>query len=125
MVKLALIALGGALGALARHTISDLTYRVTGSGFPWGTLAVNLSGCLVIGFLWAAAERAPLPGHGSSLVFVGFLGAYTTFSTFGIETLNLLRNGDTVLALANVAASNLGGLVIVWVGFVIGRHLLS
>lgn len=123
MGRLALVALGGALGAVSRYLVSGWVYRDGSGAFPWGTLAVNWTGCLVIGLLWAAAERAPVPPGGTALVFVGFLGAYTTFSTFGLETMNLLRDGETLLALANVLFSTVGGVALTFLGFHLGRIL--
>jgi CrcB protein len=100
-----------------------MAVRVAGSGFPWGTLAVNWLGCLVIGVLWAAGERAPIPAEWSSFLFIGVLGAFTTFSTFGIETLNLLQNGQVMLGVANIVASTLGGVFLALLGLFLGRML--
>lgn len=125
MARIALIALGGALGAVSRYLVSGLVLRGSDGAFPWGTLVVNWSGCLAVGLLWAAAERAPVPPGGTALVFVGFLGAYSTFSTFGLETMNLLRDGETVLAFANMLLSAVGGVALTFGGFHLGRILFS
>jgi len=125
MDRLLLIAVGGALGALLRFGVSGLAYRLAGDGFPWGTLAVNLVGCLLIGVLWAAFERTPLPTQWSAFLFVGLLGAFTTYSTFALESMNLLRDGETVLALFNVVGSSIGGIVLAFGGFLVTRQLLG
>ncbi len=120
-----MIALGGALGALLRYGVSGLAYRLAGEGFPWGTLAVNLAGCLAIDILWAAFERAPLSAEWSAFLFVGLLGAFTTYSTFALESMNLLRDGETLLALANVVGSSVGGILLAFGGLLAARHILG
>ena len=127
MQQILMVALGGAVGALLRYGLADLTHRVLGPSFPWGTLVVNLTGCFAIGFLWALHERAPF-ARLHPLVFTGTLGAFTTFSTFGLETFQLLRDGEVGRGLANVVASTAGGLTLVVAGFVAARllvHLLN
>lgn len=123
--RLLMIAVGGALGALLRYGISGWAYRLAGEGFPWGTLAVNLIGCLAIGVLWAGFERSPLPAEWSGFLFVGLLGAFTTYSTFALESMNLLRDGEVALALVNVVASSVGGILLAFGGLAAGRHLLG
>ena len=110
--KLLWIGGAGALGARARYGLGGLVQqRAPGSEVPWGTLAVNLSGCLLFGFLWAAAERRLLFTPEARLfVFVGFLGAFTTFSTFAYETVQLAEEGALDDALRNAGASLLVGL---------------
>lgn len=125
MGRFLVIALGGALGALLRYGVSGLAYRLAGEGFPWGTLAVNLAGCLAIGILWAAFERAPLSAEWSAFLFVGLLGAFTTYSTFALESMNLLRDGETLLALANVVGSSVGGILLAFGGLLAARHILG
>lgn len=98
-----LVAIGGALGALARFAVSSALPRLA---FPWHTLLVNLAGAFVLGFLFldhGMEHRARLA------VAVGFLGAFTTLSTYSVETVELLREGRNTLAAANVAANGLGG----------------
>lgn len=123
MNKFFLIALGGAGGALLRYAVSGWTHRFVDSTFPWGTLVVNLSGCFCIGFLWALAERARLAPGVALFLFTGTLGAYTTFSTYGLESINLLRDGAVGAALLNILASNVAGLVAVYAGFLCARLL--
>lgn len=124
-MRLIAILAGGALGTLARYALSVLAHHRLGTGFPWGTLAVNLAGCFLIGLLWAWADRAPFPPLLASFTFIGFLGAFTTFSTYGLETVNLARGGDAMKALANVAVSNGLGLIAVLAGFLAFRLFLA
>ncbi len=125
MIKLLLIAGGGAVGAVLRYAVSGLAYRLLEPTFPWGTLAVNLIGSFVIGLLWAVSERIPFPPTVTTFIFIGVLGAFTTFSTFTLETFNLLRDGEVLLGLGNVLASNVLGLALVWMGFIVARAVLA
>ena len=103
MLQLVMIGIGGFIGAVLRYLTSDLVQRLSGSGFPYGTLAVNALGCLVIGFLAVLAEeRGIFTPEARALVFVGVLGAFTTFSTFSYETSSLLRSGQALPALLNI-----------------------
>ncbi|MGH3094087.1 MAG: fluoride efflux transporter CrcB [Gaiellaceae bacterium] len=118
------IAIAGALGALARYGLEGVASRRLPTVFPWGTLAVNVSGALVLGFLFTlTTERVVVAPWLRSAIAVGFLGAYTTFSTFSLETLRLLEDGARGLALLNAAASVALGLAAVYAGVVLGRAL--
>ena len=121
--KLLLIAAGGAIGALLRYVVSGWAQAALGGTFPWGTLAVNLAGCFLIGFLWTAAEHVSFSGATRTLVFTGVLGAFTTFSTYGLESLNLLRDGEVGPGLTNILVSNVLGLIMVYLGFVAARYV--
>lgn len=112
------VALGGALGSVLRYLLSMWAQTISRSiDFPYGTLAVNLLGCFVIGFLAQLAEsRGVFAPESRAFVFVGILGGFTTFSSFGNETMNLLRDGETFNALANIGANVIFGLILVWVG---------
>lgn len=118
MNNLLLIGLGGAAGSILRYLVSGYVQQASRSvGFPYGTLAVNLAGCFAIGFLSQLADaRGVFTPETRALVFVGVLGGFTTFSTFGNEGINLLRGGETPLAAAYVGAHILGGLAAVWLG---------
>lgn len=111
------VALGGALGALGRYVLSTgLQTRLqgwTGVGFPWGTLGVNLLGCLLLGVFFALVQRQDLPGELQALLAVGVLGSFTTFSTFSLETVELLQDGDWGKAAAYVVVSLLLGIAAV------------
>lgn len=110
----AAVALGGALGALARWGMSGLTHRLLGDGFPFGTLAVNAAGCLAIGaVLYLALERGHLSPAARLLIVTGFLGSLTTFSTFGHETVELLRSERIGAAMGNVLLNVCVGLAAV------------
>ncbi len=118
MRTLLLIGIGGFMGSVLRYLVSGYVQQATKSvEFPYGTLAVNLAGCLVIGLLSQLADtRGVFTAETRSLVFVGLLGGFTTFSTFGNETMNLLRSGEGGFGLAN-AGAHLGlGLGMVWLG---------
>ena len=119
MVKLLLIGTGGFIGSVLRYLVSGSVQAVSQSvAFPYGTLAVNVIGCFFIGFLSELAESRSLfsPDTRAFLV-VGILGGFTTFSAFGNETMNLLRDGERTLAMMNVGAQMLFGIGAVWLGY--------
>ena len=116
MLKLLLVGLGGFAGSLARYGVSVLGARWT-TGFPVGTLAVNLLGCLIVGGLVPFLEGSPpMPERARLLVVTGFLGGFTTFSAFGLETQALAQRGQPGMAALYVAASVGLGLGAVWLG---------
>jgi len=118
------IAAGGAAGALLRFWVSTGVYALLGRGFPYGTLAVNVLGSLLMGFLYVLMlERMTASPELRALVLIGLLGAFTTFSTFSIETLNLMEQADYFKAAMNILASVIACLVAVWLGILAGRHL--
>ena len=125
MTKLLLIAAGGAIGAVLRYGVSGVAYRLFGETFPWGTLAVNVLGSFILGLLWALSERLPFSPKLTAFLFIGVLGAFTTFSTYSLESFNLLRAGDVRLGLTNIIASNVLGLVVVLLGFACARYFLG
>ena len=112
------VALGGALGSVSRYLLGSWAQTISRSiDFPYGTLTVNLIGCFVIGFLSQLAEtRGAFTSESRLLIFIGVLGGFTTFSSFGNDTINLLRDGDTINALVNVGANVILGLFLVWLG---------
>lgn len=110
MKMLILVAAGGAIGSMLRHLIGLAVRAQAGTAFPWATLAVNLAGCAVAGALAADAARGGWSNAAAGFVFAGLLGGFTTFSAFGLDTLELWRRGDLVAALAYVAASLVGGI---------------
>jgi fluoride exporter len=113
-----LVGLGGFVGSVVRYLVSGYVQQMTKSAdFPYGTLAVNLVGCFIIGLLSQLADsRGVFTSATRSLVFAGFLGGFTTFSTFSNETMNLLRDGENLPAFANVAVHITFGLSAVWLG---------
>lgn len=112
------VGTGGFIGSVLRYWISGYIQDLSKSiGFPYGTLAVNLSGCLIIGFLAQLADaRSVFTPETRALVFTGILGGFTTFSTFSNETLNLFRAGQNLPALANLGLHLGAGLAAVWLG---------
>ena len=124
-IKLMLIAGGGALGALLRYAVSGMALRLLGAGFPWGTLCANLLGCFLIGLLWVVAERAAFHPGVNPFLFTGLLGAFTTFSTYSLESINLLRDGEVLRGLLNIVVSNGLGLVAVLAGFVCAQWFIG
>jgi CrcB protein len=112
-VTVLLVALGAAVGAPLRYLVDRFIQARHDSLFPWGTLCVNLSGCLVLG---ALAGSGGLPGWVAALVGTGFCGALTTYSTFGYETVRLVQERARLIALANVVVSLAGGLAAAYLG---------
>lgn len=103
---------GGIAGTVSRYLLAGFIYEVLGTSFPYGTLVVNLVGCLVIGFLASLSEeKFLLSPEARLLLMVGFCGAFTTFSTFMLETCNLMKVGENLRAFLNVAASVVFGFL--------------
>jgi CrcB protein len=125
LTNILFVGIGGFLGSILRYLFSGYVQGLMRSaGFPYGTMAVNLLGCFVIGFLSEIAESlGAFRPETRALVFIGFLGGFTTFSTFSNETANLLRDGENLLAFGNIAVHILLGLGAVWLGRTIA-HLL-
>ena len=122
--RLLLIASAGAVGTLARYGLSGLVQRIAGPAFPWGTVTVNLSGCFLFGLVWIYfTEKVSLSGDLRTIVLVGFMGAFTTFSTFVFETGGMLQGGQWLAAAANLTLQNLLGLAALFLGSVLGRAL--
>jgi CrcB protein len=118
------VGAGGFLGASARYALGGLVYRLASPSFPWATLLVNVSGCFAIGLLAVlAGERGPVGPTGRLFWMVGVLGGYTTFSSFGYETLSLAREGSYTLAAASAVGQVVLGLTAVWAGAVVARGI--
>lgn len=120
-----LVALGGATGSVLRWWLSGLVQRGSHAGvFPWGTLAVNIAGSLAIGVIGALGMgRVPLPSPARLLLITGLLGGFTTFSALSIETLTLLKHGQTAAAAAYAFGSLLAGVGAAWVGWSIAARV--
>ena len=118
-----LIFLGAGLGGVLRFLCSTLVHKATGNWmFPLGTLVVNMVGCLVIGYLMQLSEsRGVLQGEWRLFVFVGLLGGFTTFSSFGMETFQLIRDGELMFAAGNAIGQVALGLFLVWLGVVAAK----
>jgi CrcB protein len=125
VARILFIGFGGFLGAVLRYVISGFIQNLTKSiSFPYGTLGVNLIGCLIIGMLSQLSEtRALFTAEARSFIFIGVLGSFTTFSTFGNETLNLLRTGQNFPALANMGIHLILGLAAVWYGHALAYQI--
>jgi fluoride exporter len=116
------IAVAGALGALARYGLDGLISRRAPTSFPWGTFVINVSGSFLVGIAFVVmTERFRPDPWLRSAVTIGFLGAYTTFSTFSLETYRLVEDGAYGLALANTLGSLAAGLAAVYAGVAIGK----
>jgi len=124
-VKQAIIVfIGGGLGATARYWLSGAVYRFMSSQFPYGTITVNVLGCLLIGFLMSFfADRFIISPNLRLFLTLGFLGGFTTFSTFSYETMQLFRDGQNLSAFANVFYTTLNCLAATWIGSIIGKQL--
>ena len=124
MMQALAIAGGGAIGALMRFYASTGIYAWLGRGFPYGTLFVNVTGSILMGFLYVwFLDRVQVSPEMRAALLVGVLGAFTTFSTFSIETLNLLENGEWMKAVTNIVLSVLLCIAGAWLGVILGRQL--
>ena len=116
------VGVAGFLGAVSRYWLDGWVSRLTGGGFPWGTFVVNITGCFLIGVLTTVLTERLLPHPNvRAAVTIGFIGAYTTFSTFAYESLRQIQDGAIGMAVANVAASVVVGIAAAWAGVVVGR----
>lgn len=125
MQQIFLVALGGALGSVARYLVSTQSYRILGSHFPYGTLVVNAIGSFLIGLAFTLILERFMESSQvlRSLLAIGFLGGFTTFSAFSFETMQLLEAGKLSVALMNIFVSLGLCLILTWVGIILGRHL--
>jgi fluoride exporter len=122
MQKVIVMALAGAAGTLARYWLSSLVQQV--GAFPWGTFAVNMIGSFLFGVVWTLAEeRMVISADTRLIILTGFMGAFTTFSTFMFETSNFLRQSQWLLAFGNIALQLLVGLACMFLGLAVGRLL--
>lgn len=119
------IAIGGAVGAILRYSISGYAYRSFEGALPWGTLAVNLIGCFAIGILWNVFETMAHSPNTRAFIFIGILGAFTTFSTFGIESFHLFKEGQIKYGIINILISNIGGIGLVFLGYIASKQFLG
>jgi CrcB protein len=123
-MTLAWIALGGAAGAVSRYLLQGWVDGLAGGQFPWGTFVINISGSFALGLLFALAiDRALISPEVRAPLMIGFLSAYTTFSTLMLESWRLVEEGDLVFALANLVGSVIVGMVALVAGLALGRAL--
>lgn len=125
MLRLLIIAAGGAIGTILRYLVGGLDYRFSIGFLPISTLVVNITGSLIIGFLWGIFERLAIAPNIRMFVLVGVLGGYTTFSTFSLETFNLMRDGEYRIAIMNVIFSVVFGIGAVFFGYFVSKMLLN
>jgi len=126
LAQIIAVALGGSLGAVARFMISNQVYAWFGREFAWGTLTVNVMGSFLIGFLaMLFIEKVHLSVEMRTFIIVGFLGSFTTFSTFSHETFLFIQTGEYVKAGLNIAVSVVSGLIAVALGIWAGKHFIS
>ena len=122
--RLLLIGLAGLLGTLGRYALSGIIARRFGETFPTGTLVVNVVGCFLAGFLFSLMQdRFLVNDVVRTAIMIGFLGGFTTFSSFGLQTFTLMRDGEMWLATINVLVSNAAGLLTVWAGYSLARFV--
>lgn len=120
LTQLLFIGFGGAIGAVMRFVISTFFATTT---FPYGTLVANLGGSFVIGLLWVLFEEKLLPTAYKPLLITGLVGALTTFSTYSLENILLLEDGETITAITNIIVTNVLGMACVYIGITVGRLL--
>jgi len=124
MYRIVLIGIAGMAGTLARYWLSGWADERWSGSFPAGTLLVNLLGCFLIGFLFhASGERYFVDPIVRVAVLTGFLGGFTTFSSYGVQTFNLMRDGQMGLAGLNFVLSNVAGIIFVWAGYMLSRAI--
>jgi len=123
VIKVVYLACGGAVGTMLRYYVAGVIFKAEKGTLPWGTIVVNVVGCFLIGTLWALLERIQLSENVRAFLFIGFLGAFTTFSTYNLENFSLLRHGAMRLAFINMGLSNGLGLLAVAGGFFLMRGI--
>ena len=124
MNQFLMIAAGGALGAVSRYGMSSGVYSLLGRSFPYGTLVVNIIGSLLMGFLYVLlVERMNVSAEFRALLLIGFLGSFTTFSTFSMETLTLIQQAEMLKAALNMFISLFVCLLATWLGLIVARIL--
>jgi len=125
MISIFVVAVGGAIGAAMRYSISLflVAEKSVSTGFPYNTLVVNLTGSFFAGFIYSFFSRMNIPENIKLFIIVGMLGAFTTFSAFSLENIKLLKSGALKIAVINIAASNLFGIMLAAAGYFIARQI--
>jgi CrcB protein len=122
MQRLLLIALAGSIGALARYGLAGFVQNNSSSGFPWGTVSVNVLGTFLFGVVWSLAdERLLISAETRLIVLTGFMGAFTTFSTFMFETGTLMQDDQWLMAFGNLSLQLIAGIICLFLGLAVGR----
>lgn len=125
MIKLLILITGGAIGSALRYGVSTWVQRSMLYSFPFGILSVNVIGSFLIGFCWSLSEYYNYSVNTRAFLFTGLFGGFTTFSSFTLDTMMLMKIGDYKLAFINILASNVLGLIAVFLGLLLGKNVLS
>ena len=124
MERILAIGAGGGIGAIARYAVAICSEKLTPVNFPFGTLTANLLGCLMIGFFWSYFDRVHISHEFRLFLFTGFLGGFTTFSTSARETVQFLKAGEPLHAISYLLLSNILGIAMVGLGFILCHRFL-
>ncbi len=124
MISLIYIAIGGAIGAILRYWVSGVAYNFFGTLFPYGTLSVNVIGSFFIGMLFELLEDTAIPPNIRLMIFIGIFGAFTTFSSFSLETVNLLRDGEMWLGTWNIILNNVLSISGTIIGILLAKYII-
>ena len=125
MIKVLILITGGAIGSALRYWVSMWVQRSMLYSFPFGILSVNVIGSFLIGFCWSLAADYNFSVNTRAFLFTGLFGGFTTFSSFALDTMSLMKTGDYKLAFINILASNILGLIAVFLGLLLGKNVLS
>ncbi|WP_293713478.1 fluoride efflux transporter CrcB [uncultured Parabacteroides sp.] len=125
MIKVLILITGGAIGTVLRYGVTMWVQRSLQYSFPFGILSVNVIGSFLIGFCWSLAENYDFSVNTRAFLFTGLFGGFTTFSSFALDTVSLMKTGDYKLAFINILASNVLGLIAVFLGLLAGKNVLS
>lgn len=125
MIKVLILITGGAIGTVLRYGVTMWVQRSLQYSFPFGILSVNVIGSFLIGFCWSLAENYDFSVNTRAFLFTGLFGGFTTFSSFALDTVSLMKTGDYKLAFINILANNVLGLIAVFLGLLAGKNVLS